>query len=84
MKYNNGRYKTVADTEGYKSNCPHFDPCPLCYGCRNYGYYINKCDERCGRNKKFNACDKTKHTPRILSRMIQRQRINLRSSNNED
>lgn len=69
--------KNKQDTAGYKTDCFYYDPCPLCYGCRNYGkYYISRCDTRCAHTpseKKFNVCSKPElHNPRNFAKMVTR------------
>lgn len=70
--------KTPYDTQGYKHNCVNYNPCPLCYGCRNYDASYAKCVNLCGsKNKKFNVCDRYKHRDDLLARMIKREVIDL-------
>ncbi len=58
--------------QGYVDNCFHYDPCPLCFGCRNYGQF-NKCESKCGRDLKTNAClNKKLHNERNFAKMISR------------
>ena len=70
----------MCDTQGYITNCDGYDPCPLCYGCRNYGVY-NKCESRCGHNNftaKNNVCFKKElHNEKNFERMITRPRLDL-------
>lgn len=75
--YANGRFKTQMDTEGYKHDCINYDPCPLCYGCRNYGIYPFSCDEICGSNHKKNICKIELHTPKNIAKMVRRQQIKI-------
>lgn len=77
MRYANGAYKTVRDTEGYRHDCAEFDPCPLCYGCRNYGMYPSRCDTLCMDNPKKNICNTALHTPMNIGRMVRRNQIKV-------
>lgn len=77
MQYANGRYKTIRDTEGYKHDCPGYDPCPLCYGCRNAGMYPDRCDILCMGNPKRNVCNRELHTSKNIGMMVRRQKIKL-------
>ena len=77
MKYANGAFKTPKDTAGYKGDCPDYDPCPLCYGCRNYGLHAFTCDALCATNSKFNICNQSLHTPANIARMVLRDKIRI-------
>lgn len=65
--------KTKKETvKGYVTDCFNYDPCPLCYGCRNYGVF-NKCVNRCGGDLKTNTCTNTKlHNEKNFAKMIYR------------
>ena len=82
MRYANGSYKTVQDTAGYQAGCAHFDPCPLCYGCRNYGIYPFTCDELCAVNPKTNICNRSLHHPGNIARMVRRDLVTIKEENN--
>ena len=77
MKYVNGSFKTPRDTEGYKNDCPDYDPCPLCYGCRNAGMHSSRCDTLCAGNTKKNICNRKLHTPKNIGMMVQRNKITI-------
>lgn len=67
--------KTKNDVMGYKTGCFHYDPCPLCYGCRNYHVFChNRCDDRCAASaleKKKNVCTNKKlHNEQNFAKMI--------------
>lgn len=68
--------KTIYDTWGYKHNCVNYEPCVLCYGCRHYDPSYIKC-EHCAKNFRKNICDTKKHTPKVLSMMVPRQKTEL-------
>lgn len=70
------RAKTPQDPAGY-DKCPDFNPCPLCYGCRNYDPSYYKCIMICGGNVKYNTCDTHKHNDKALSLMIRPQEVNI-------
>lgn len=65
--------KTKKDrVKGYITDCLNYDPCPLCYGCRNYGV-LNKCENHCGDDLKTNAClNKKLHNETNFAKMIHR------------
>jgi len=65
--------KKPSDVQGYIINCIDFEPCPLCYGCRNYRTYMIKCVNRCSGNLKKDTCKTSLHTESILGRMIRRE-----------
>lgn len=54
---------------GAETHCPNFDPCPLCFGCRNYSTAVLRC-EKCENNKKQNICNTKKHTEQALQLML--------------
>lgn len=62
--------KTWNTPLGAQKNCPDFDPCPLCFGCRNYTEYRLKCQECYQDDKKQNLCNRTLHTEKALSLML--------------
>ena len=69
--------KTWHDTTGFKSKCPSYNPCPLCYGCRAYGSLYMMC-RKCEKNPKRDICDREKHRESLLSRMIKREIIEVK------
>lgn len=68
--------KTVHDVLGWQIDCINFNPCPLCYGCRNYDESYVKC-EKCAVDMSFNVCNRKLHTEKALAMMIPRKRIDL-------
>lgn len=68
------KYKTPDSVKGAKIRCPDFNPCPLCYGCRNYDPSYYKCIMTCGGNKN-DVCNTSKHNDRALKLMIRRPEI---------
>ena len=69
--------KTKNDVMGYKTGCFYYDPCPLCYGCRNYHVYgHNRCEDRCAASaleKKKKVCiTKKLHNEQNFAKMISR------------
>lgn len=68
--------KTKYDTLGYQRSCVNYDPCPLCWGCRAYDPSYKKC-EMCETDAKQNICNKKKHTPQLLAKMIRRTTIRV-------
>lgn len=67
--------KSKNDVAGYRYECFYYEPCPLCYGCRNYhGSY--KCDNLCAhtaQDRKNNICNKPElHNPTNFAKMIRR------------
>lgn len=63
------KLKTKESVKGAKINCPNYDPCPLCYGCRAYDASYYKCITEC-RNSKRDVCNTHKHNDRALNLMI--------------
>lgn len=67
------------DVRGYRDYCFYYEPCPICYGCRNYnaaycppgGHY------ECSRDVKNNVCTSQYHTPENFAKVIQRPVVNL-------
>ena len=68
--------KTEQDTWGYQHNCVNYEPCPLCFGCRSYDPSWFKC-KHCEEDRKINICSREKHTPKLLTKMIRRKRLNV-------
>ena len=62
---------------GYKINCPDYNPCPLCYGCRSFDPSYYKCINLCGENIKYNICKTSKHRANLLAKMIKKTTINV-------
>ena len=62
--------KTINNVHGAEINCQRFDPCPLCYGCRNYDSALVKCDSCYYNNKEYDTCNTTKHTEKALNLML--------------
>lgn len=70
--------KTVNDVAGYISECGYYEPCPICYGCRNaYKYCSYRCDNRCAGDKKQNICTSPLHYPANFEKIISRPRLDL-------
>ena len=65
------KMKTKNDVAGYKIDCSFYDPCPLCYGCKNFGR-LTKCDWECSRDTKKNVCNNKLHNPRNFAKMLHR------------
>lgn len=69
--------KTANSSLGAQKNCINFEPCPLCYGCRNYDSADIRCDE-CYEEKKQNICKTYVHTNKALGLMLRhRERIHI-------
>jgi hypothetical protein len=66
----------IQDVKGYNINCFYYEPCPICFGCRNYGFHIF-CDSRCGGDVKTNVCTSTLHNPKNFEKIITRPRVIL-------
>ena len=66
--------KTLEAVKGFKTRCPDFSPCPLCYGCRNYDPSYYKCATIC-KGTKFDVCNKEKHTEKALGMMIRPPKV---------
>lgn len=65
--------KTIEGVEGFKKNCPNYEPCPLCYGCRAYDASYYECAQ-CAKNKQ-NICDRKRHTDRALNKMYGKKEV---------
>ena len=65
--------KSIDEVLGFQINCPDYEPCPLCYGCRSYNPEYYKCLE-CSKNKKKNLCDTSKHRDGALAKMLSIQK----------
>lgn len=66
--------KTMHDVLGWQMDCINYDPCPLCYGCRNFDVSYKKC-EKCNENAKRDVCNRVRHTPKALAMMINKKPI---------
>lgn len=66
------------ETAGWRESCFYYDPCPICYGCRNYHTYCHsRCDFLCGDNLRKNVCTSKLHTPENFAKMIRRPYVDL-------
>ena len=63
------RYKV----KGFKNNCPNFNPCPVCYKCRNYDPSYYKCATQCSNEH----CNTSKHTDQKVGFLIKPQTITI-------
>lgn len=72
--------KSKYDTQGWQTDCFYYEPCPLCFGCRNYGDHI-KCEYRCGEAVKKNVCTSNYHYPKNFEKMIVRPTVNIDKDN---
>ena len=68
------RQKTVQQVRGYLVNCPSFEPCPFCYGCRAYDSKYLMC-AGCAENHKYNICNIMKHQAKVLAQIMRRETI---------
>ena len=71
------KQKQPSDVRGVRIRCPHFEQCPLCYGCRNYNPKYLKCQECKLENEKQNICKTDRHRADLLEKMILRERIEI-------
>lgn len=69
------KQKTASEVKGTQIDCPNYEMCPLCYGCRAYTPSHVKCLNQCGQNEKFNVCNTKKHRSDLLARMITKEQI---------
>ena len=69
--------KNPNDVRGRRINCPDFEMCPLCYGCRAFNPRFAKCHACKEENQKFNLCKTERHRPDLLEKMIRRERIEI-------
>ena len=67
--------KKPEDVRGY-GHCPNFEQCPICYGCRAADLSYVKCIH-CAEDPKTNICNRYKHRPELLSKMITRQKVEI-------
>ena len=66
----NGNKKPI-DVWGARNECPNFEQCPLCYGCRNYDSSVEKCYRNCYRNNaKINICNTEKHKSKLIAKFV--------------
>lgn len=68
--------KQPQDVLGNKIQCPRFQQCPLCYGCRNYDTSNLDC-AKCTENKKRDICNREVHTDELIAKFIQRNKIKV-------
>jgi hypothetical protein len=69
--------KTWNSALGAEKHCPNFDPCPLCFGCRNYTEKAVRCDKCAEDNYKKNICNTERHTEKALGMMIRQTELKL-------
>lgn len=67
--------KRPGDVRGRQINCPNFQMCPVCYGCRSYDTQFAECRE-CGKDKK-NICNKQRHRPDLMAKLITRPEVEI-------
>ncbi len=70
--------KRPEDVRGVRIKCPNFEQCPLCYGCRNFNSKYVKCVTCKFEGQKKNICDTKKHTAPLLSKMILKEKIEIK------
>ena len=73
------RQKTVQSVFGYLRNCPSFQACPLCYGCRAYDSKYTACEACRQAGEKYHLCNTAKHKNHLLDKMIQRECITIQT-----
>lgn len=59
---------------GKKMNCPNFNQCPICYGCRSYTTTFVEC-EKCIANKKRDVCNTELHKSDLIEKLIRKDEI---------
>ncbi len=69
--------KSPQDVYGWQSQCPNFQQCPLCFGCRNYDRSVIKCVEHCGKDKKTNVCNTERHKAELVAKFITKEAIRV-------
>jgi hypothetical protein len=74
--------KQPRDVLGSKNGCINFSMCPLCYGCRNYRYEDESCEECLQDGKKKNICNTEKHQSELIAKFITRNKIELKGDIN--
>lgn len=72
--------KNPKDVRGMRVRCPRFEQCPLCYGCRAFDSHSLECAKCERENRKLNICNREKHKPSILAKMIKREVIEVESN----
>ena len=69
--------KKPEDVRGFKIDCPMYEKCPLCFGCRAFDPHYEECRNCEIDNKKQNVCNTTKHRSDLLEKMITRPVIQI-------
>lgn len=69
------KQKTHHDVRGQRINCPDYEMCPLCYGCRAFNPKYAKCITCKEENAKQNLCKTERHRSDLLEKMITREKI---------
>lgn len=69
------KQKNPNDVRGVRINCPHFEQCPLCYGCRAFDPKYQKCQACKLENAKQNICKTDKHRADLVEKMIMKEKI---------
>lgn len=62
--------KTITSARGARIDCPNFNPCRFCFGCRNYDASVIKCEECFLDDAKENICKTDLHTTKALNMML--------------
>lgn len=71
------KQKSPHDVYGWQHDCPNFQQCPVCYGCRNYDSSVVKCYERCGGNMKKNVCNTQRHKDNLIAKLLTKETIHI-------
>ena len=67
--------KKVSEVRGNRINCPNFQICPICFGCRAFDSRDPEClicfeEGDIGGRRNFNVCDKKTHRDDLVNKMI--------------
>lgn len=69
--------KNPHDVRGMRIDCPDFEQCALCYGCRAFSSKYLKCLECKSENEKKNICRTDKHRADLVEKMVTKECIKL-------
>ena len=75
MQYGEIMNKNKNDVIGYKIQCPEFNQCPICYGCRAYDPSNERCVKLCNSSK--HRCNTARHKADLLSKMLSKNTVNI-------
>ena len=67
--------KNPNDVRGVRIDCPSYEKCTLCFGCRAFNPHYEECRQCEAENKKQNICNTEKHKAHLVAKMITKTKV---------